>query len=275
MEWVFAEGSWPAWIVDDRFRVIVSAVLVDDGWRTWAAGGPFGSKSEGEDEDGTDNAGAFPTSLKLLFDLNGLVFFAAPVVGGCKGLPVSFWTGVERSTSGCRPRAAWSSAPTELALEVRGCAYCGMLEKLELVGTLRADKAGEAERAPDIAEPGLRGGRRVDRGISSSLLSDDSFSLVSVSAIASFGLVCVGGTNDPRERDDGRLIPGTLVLRIGAREPKQKGSQYLSSYWIVGPLTTMPQLTPARTGPLLLLTYSRRVPMPQLRFCFPAGTGTT
>ena len=211
-------------------------------------------------------------SLKLLFDLNGLVFFAAPVVGGCKGLPVSFWTGAERSTSGCRPRPAWSSAPTEPALEVRGCAYCGMLEKLEFVGTLRADAAGEAERAPDIAEPGLRGGRRFDKGISSSLLCEDSFSLVSVPAMASLSLVCVGGTNDPRESDDGRPI---LVLGIGAREPKQNGSQYLSSHWIVGQPTTMPHLALARTGPLLLLTRSRRVPVPQLRFCFSVGTGTT
>ena len=167
-------------------------------------------------------------SLKLLFDLNGLVFFATPVVGGCKGFPVSLLTGAERSTSGCRPRPAWSSAPTELALEARGCAYCGVPKKLEFVGTLRIDVAGEAERAPDIAEPGLRGGRRFDRGISSSLLCDDSFSLVSVSAVASLGLGRVGGTNDPREKDDGRPVPATLVRGIGARKPKQNWSQYLS-----------------------------------------------
>jgi len=169
-------------------------------------------------------------SLKLLFDLNGLVFFATPVVGGCKGLPVSFWTGAERSTSGCRPRPAWS---TELALETRGCAYCGVLEKLEFVGTLRADAVGEAERATDIAEPGLRGGRRFDSGISSSLLCDESFSLVSVSAMASLSLGRVGGTNDPREKDDGRPVPATLVRGTGARKPKQKWSQYLSFHWIV------------------------------------------
>ena len=161
-------------------------------------------------------------SLKLLFDLSGLVFFAALVVGGCKGLPVSFWTGAPRSTSVCRPRPAWSSVLTALALEVRGYAFCRVLERLELAGTLRADRAGEAERTPDIAEPGRRGGRRFDKGVSSSLLCDDSFSLVSVSAMASLSLGCVGGANDPREKDDGRLVSGIRVRGIGAKEPKTK-----------------------------------------------------
>lgn len=169
-------------------------------------------------------------------------------------MPVSFWTGAERSTSGCRPRLGWSSVLVELALEVRGCAFCGVLETLELAGILRADAAGEAERAPDIAEPGRRGGRRFDRGISSSLLCDDSFSLVSVPVMASLRPGRVGGANDPREKDDGRLVPGRLVLGIGAREPKTKLGSIAFAHWIAGQRTTMSQLTLAHTGPLLLLT---------------------
>jgi len=84
-----------------------------------------------------------------------------------------------------------------------------------MLGELRADGAGEAERAPDIAEPGRRGGRRVDKGISSSLL-DESFSLVSESTMAPLSLGCVVGANDPREKDDGRFATGAMTREIMA-----------------------------------------------------------
>lgn len=93
---------------------------------------------------------------------------------------------------------------------------------LGVLGTLRADAAGEAGRAPDIAEPGRRGGMRVDKGISSSLLSEDSFSLVSVSAMAPLSLGRVGGINEPREKDDGRLVPGVIGRYNRARETKTR-----------------------------------------------------
>ena len=128
--WILPEDSWPACIVDARPRVIVSAVLVDDGLRTCTVCKPFGSTGEDEDEGGVAGAVPFPTSLKLLFDLNGLVFFAAPEVGGRKGFPVSFWVGAERSTSGCRPRPGWSSVLIAPALGFRECAFCGVFEKL-------------------------------------------------------------------------------------------------------------------------------------------------
>ena len=234
------------------------------------------SKGEDEYEDEAEGADPFPTSLKLLFDLNGLVFFAAGAGGGCKGLPVSFWIGTERSTSGCRPRPAWSSVLIAPAFGVREWAVCGMLEKLGVLGTLRADGAGEAERAPDIAEPGRRGGRRADKGISSSLLSDDSLSLVSVSTMTPLSLGRVGGINDPREKEDGRLVPGVTARDNRARvnEKRIKVRTFVMPRWIAEQLTTMPQLTLTCTGPLLLLTRSPRVPMPEFRLRFPVSTGT-